>query len=179
MKKLLLLVSIVTILVIAMSSVVFASDENDKYTEYIPVQVIFEVIDFESGEFVSREFFDVYLPEIYASTEFVGIAPRTTLSQREFTFFSNQDRITTGIIETPLALGHTRHLLHHSGTLGNTTLRVAPITIHTQTELGVGFLLPGQALRIHVPFNTMSYQVFMDRQAQFVGRMDRVIISIF
>lgn len=166
--------------VLCMSFIVYADSNDNQSSDYVPVMVIFEVFDIETGEVVSVDFFNVYVPEDDYIASSRVINPRFdhphTITRASFTISSNRPYTSTGILNTILSLGHSRYIIYHSGTLDQ--LIVEARTIATGAGLGGTIIGRGQALRITIPFNTLSYEVLLGRSHIFLGRTDNVVVSV-
>ena len=114
----------------------------------------------ESGEVVSREYFDVLLPEEEFTTQYSAIQPFDIMPR---TPVHLPPRTNPTRFETVGIVLSKHHLLTHTRTVnyysGPSLVWVAARTQVTQNQLGAAHLRPGQSFSITVPFNTFSYEI--------------------
>lgn len=172
-KKNILSFIMVLLLVLGIAIPVSASNENrdcdGNMPEYIPIQVVMEVFYTDSGEIVSREYFDVYLPETELSQQCVGMVPFSTLERTLLVFQGGLfTRYSIGRVNAALnLLTHIRFVNFHSYS-EISSVYIYVITSYTGTQLGSATLSPGQSLSILVPFNTISYNVWARNNSPIV-----------
>jgi hypothetical protein len=125
---------------------------------YYSGQVVFEVFWINSGELVSREYFDVLIHEDELTNEYAPIAPLNTMPETTIWLppAAQGALQTVGTVSTGSILGHSRRVNFHSGP---SLVFVGVETNWMGNDLGNANLSPGQYLRISVPFNTLSYTV--------------------
>ena len=123
-------------------------------------QVIFETFYTDSGEIISREYFDVYLPEAELNCQFMAIMPFDTLSRR-LVWLPNVQWQNIGVVNTGSILGHTRRVnMYHDPSATITDSMGVEFVVYSNTfdtRLGAGTLGPGRSVAISIPWNTMSY----------------------
>lgn len=123
-------------------------------------QVIVEVFYTDSGEIVSREYFDVYIPEAELNSHYANIMPMTTLPRRTV-WLPNVHYQHIGSVSTGLG-NHTSTIhMHHEGSTLLNPMGVGFVAVSNtlHRNIGGGTLGPGRSANIYVPFSTLSFSI--------------------
>jgi len=147
-----------TLVVVFALTIGVGAVQND--TDYVPVQVTIEIRDIETGELVSREYFDVNIPseELEEPGQYHAIEPFNTLSRRRIPILGGSIGTNVGLVSAPL-LAENRRINYYEGNVRRVNVLVETATMgHV---LGRGTLQPGQSMTVFVNILTVSYNVFV------------------
>ncbi|MCL2841593.1 MAG: hypothetical protein FWE05_12575 [Defluviitaleaceae bacterium] len=150
-------------LVLCMSVIVLAHDEphdnNDE--EYVFGQVTIEVFWTDTGEVVSREYFDVEMPIAELDNQHVGIESRSIMFPTTVWVDQNGREVVVSSVGTGIVGEHTRfvNFVGVDTVAINEPVMVILRTNATRTVIGSAGLRFGQSFRVTVPWNTVSYTV--------------------
>lgn len=170
-----------TIAVLFMSPVsAIASTEDEIYypkeyqCEYVEVQVAIEITNIDTGEIVSREYFDVLVPieelEEYDTNmqSRVGIQPfRFPVIQLPFSIPAYPNRWEIASANSMLALTYPLRIAYERGNV--VMIRFQVITGTFNTVLGSGFLREAEMATVTISGPTLSWRVTMGAAASHLG----------
>lgn len=125
---------------------------------YIHEQFINEIFDIETGEIISREYFDVVLSEEEFKAEETTetqqrVIPVTTVT------VPSRGRVNLGRVNTGMNTAHSRSIIYLSGNVPSAHVSVETATLGT--VLGSGTLSPNQSMRVIISATTLSYDVWI------------------